>query len=141
MLNEIIEFTDKCGQKPGHKNLALYLGLFFEEVAETLQTLGYEHTSKRLEMISNDFLTNKTAVAGIDFEALLDDLFDSAWTAEASIHMLADAKGAMDHGSKNNLSKFDPLTGKPIKDKNGKLMKQPDWEPPQFEQFLRDEFK
>lgn len=141
VIEHIIKFAEGAGQEPDMDNARLYVAFILEEVAEMLNTLGFTIISQNLDHISNSMKQNESGLDGVNFEALLDDGFDIAWTALELMHMISDIRGSFEHGAVNNLSKFDPDTGKAIKDENGKVIKHKDWRHPQFKQFLRDQFQ
>ena len=76
-------------------------------------------------------------VVDADREALLDADVDLAWvTIGSMLSQGADVTGAMNEVVRSNMSKM--VDGKMVKDGNGKVIKGPDFSPPNLAPFIKN---
>ena len=79
----------------------------------------------------------ETAYSEGDRIEMLDALIDIIVVTIGAIHSMgADADGAWKEVMSTNFAKIDKETGKVRKREDGKVLKNPGWQPPQLEQFL-----
>jgi predicted HAD superfamily Cof-like phosphohydrolase len=75
--------------------------------------------------------------AGDDAEQL-DACFDMMWVIVAYAKTRGwDIDKAWDEGAKSNLYKIDQASGRVIRREDGKILKPKDWQPPNFEKFVK----
>lgn len=116
------------------------LGVHFEEVAEMLEAVGFGKMSshEHLERLATRLKTGPNSLKGTvtDRDALLDALCDQIVTAIGVAHNFdLDIIGALTEVNRSNYSKFNH--GVPIYDKNGKLAKGDNYEPPKLDEFIK----
>jgi hypothetical protein len=141
------------------RQLALYLGLQLEELAEKLEVLKFTHIITSLRIFSNDL---KSGIWDYRFEdmslkeraEILDADIDLAWVSLGAASSLnVDVASAIEEVSDSNMSKtvacpacfgigFDCIScdgeGRVMeKDKNGKVKKGPHYFPPMLEGVFR----
>lgn len=161
IINEIKKFTAAAGVLDADadctRNVALYIGLQCEELAEKLEVLnsfwvepnaGRElflpHVFHMLKDLSTCF---KRGTLDARVEACLDrpelrvgfldaDL-DLAWVSiGAALAMGANVEGGFAEVNRSNQAKINPATGQMLKDENGKVMKPEGWKPPDLTPFV-----
>jgi predicted HAD superfamily Cof-like phosphohydrolase len=75
--------------------------------------------------------------AGDDAEQL-DACFDMMWVIVAYAKTRGwDIDKAWDEGAKSNLYKIDQASGRVIRREDGKILKPKDWQPPNFQKFVK----
>jgi len=140
--DDVEQFMYAAGQTTDEFNVrqtALYIGLQLEEMAEKLEAIHpfglYVAKMKRMSSLfkegdfDGDILTANR-------EALLDADIDLAWvTVGAALSSGADVLGAMKEVARSNFSKM--VDGKMQKDANGKVIKGPDFSPPNLAPFIQ----
>lgn len=128
------------------RKAALYIGLQLEEMAEKLESLTMDPNIRNL-FVSLNSMSEKfkqgdydDIVAGIDKVAALDADIDLAVVAiGGAIALGADAQGAAHEVADSNLSKFvrdenNQLVA--IRDSNGKVVKGPNYRPPELYKYI-----
>lgn len=79
----------------------------------------------------------KEAIANNDRVEMLDALIDILVVTIGAIHSMgADGEGAWKEVMKTNFAKIDQDTGKVRKREDGKVLKNPGWQPPQLAPFI-----
>ena len=113
-FKEIDTFAAAMDQPPSADNYTMYLSLIDEEYTELQDAVKANDSVEQLDALIDILVVTIGAVraAGWDGEA--------AW------------KEVM----RTNFAKIDPKTGKVIKRADGKVLKGPDWIPPNLEQFV-----
>jgi len=110
-------FQTACDQPSSIDNYAMYLDLISEETGEL-----------------------KDAIIAGDQVEQLDALVDILVVTIGAIRAAGwDSEGAWNEVMKTNFSKIDADTGKVIKRADGKVLKGPDWVPPNLKQFIKSE--
>jgi predicted HAD superfamily Cof-like phosphohydrolase len=133
---------------PQGNDVTTQMGVHFEEIAEMLEVITAQGS------LANELLDEaETAmkaladhakksdldfcVRGSDRTEFLDALCDQIVTAIGCgvlLHM--DVNAGIENVADSNASKFDPATGKPILNENGKIMKGPAYQPPSLGSFV-----
>ena len=68
----------------------------------------------------------------------LDACFDMIWVIVAYAKTRGwDIDKAWDEGAKSNLYKIDQASGRVIRREDGKILKPKDWQPPNFQKFVK----
>lgn len=144
-LQNTFDWIKAC-QEPSEKLANIQMGVFFEEIAETLREVViksqqgnnvFKSSAEIINLMGNllklDDLQldlNKT-----DYIKLLDGLCDVIVTATTTAYALGfDLIGAMNEVNRANYSKF--VDGKPIYDENGKITKGPNYVRPNLEPYI-----
>ena len=154
VIGEIEKFckaADVVGPNVGQaRQVALYIGLQLEELAEKLSVLDFFSTDRPLGGTCIIFLVDAVDEFSKDFksgvydelikrcldrkeirEQLLDADLDLAWVSiGASLAMGADVRRGFEKVNDSNQAKIDPATGKVLKEENGKVIKPEGWTPP-----------
>lgn len=147
LVESVIDCMEIARQRrPGRfdcRRAALYTGLQCEELAEKLMRLASAHPSHKvmtmhviaetLNDLASDFKSGMfdDLLQNADHAGLIDDDFDIAWVSIGALEATStNAPGAIAHGTMTNLAKFPE--GKAILDANGKFMKPPGWQRPDF---------
>lgn len=117
-LNDVIQFMKAAEQTTEGNNEeqgALYMKLIGEEMTEFAQ-----------------------AVRENDDTEILDAIFDMIWVMYAyGVSRGWNMSAAWNEGTRSNLAKVDPTTGKLVKRPDGKVQKPEGWTPPNFAQFVK----
>jgi len=144
MIDFIEMWHQRARPKPTHKDFHVQLGCHFEEVAEMLETFDFYKDADDQERdlarrhVSRLAVLLKTGVAEVRMdkvsrEDMLDAIADQVVTATGVGHcagmQVTEAVRRVNH---SNWSKFD-TDGKPMYDKNGKVLKGPNYAPPDLE--------
>lgn len=112
MYEDVTRFILACDQEKTVENVDLYKNLIKEEYEEFIQA------------------TNDTDE--------LDACMDMIWVILGYCYMKGwKTSQAWKEVSRSNLAKINPVTGKVVKDENGKVMKPQLWTPPQLEQYTK----
>ncbi|UVX30978.1 nucleotide pyrophosphohydrolase [Klebsiella phage VLCpiP4a] len=131
---------------PTHKNVTTQIGCHLEEVAEMLEVLKSDNPFQ--SMVITDAKTALTALADrlkaygedtyvkeSDRAELLDALADQIVTATGIGTFLGmNVPGALSEVNRSNYSKF--VNGEPLFNENQKVMKGPDYTPPELSPFI-----
>jgi len=141
MIDFIEMWHQRARPKPTSKDFHVQLGCHFEEVAEMLETFDFyadghdlirEEARQQLSMLANLLKTGHAEVRmdKVSREDMLDAIADQVVTATGVGHcagmQVTEAVRRVNH---SNWSKFD-TDGKPLYDKNGKVLKGPNYAPP-----------
>ena len=122
------------------RQVALYIGLQLEEMAEKLEACGFAFSSPVVRMLNDTSSSFKHGmfdkmVAHANKEGILDADIDLAWvTIGSALSQGADVQGAAEEVSRANLAKFPE--GIAIRDNSGKVVKPAGWTSPNLKQFL-----
>ena len=135
------EWFEKVFPTPTIKNVAVQIGVHFEEVAEMLDALGLPsqelHTTALDLKEGNytDFLENQLANENVRHQ-VLDALGDQQVTLVGSAHTMGmNLLGALDEINKSNFTKFDENEN-PIYNEFGKVAKSERYVPPNLTPFI-----
>lgn len=126
---------------PTDKNRTVQLGVHFEEVAEMAEALNDDNDlAENLKSVATDYKEGGTLedLFGpdheIDRKELLDALCDQIVTAVGVAHMFGmNIEAAMVEVNRSNFSKF--VDGKPLFNEHGKIIKGPNYTPPDLTGF------
>ena len=146
-IKAIIEFFQKSIPEPNEKNFHTQLGVHFEEVSEMVDMLTSDD-AQTIIMIDNlsaaltalgDRLKSKNSVVSVKPEnrvLFLDGICDQIVTGTGVGYMLKmNVPDALDEVNRSNFSKFDE-NGNPIFNENRKIMKGPNYSPPDLTPFV-----
>ena len=139
LIKSIIEWFEIAKPEPTFKDVAMQVGVHFEEVAEMMEatnndgTETYELAEFYKQGYGNDNLIN------FDHLALLDALCDQIVTAiGVGVMMGFDMEKALAEVNRSNYTKFN-ADGTPYIRPDGKIGKNPDtYKEPELAQFLGD---
>lgn len=147
VIARISRWFKKAKPRPNANDFNTQLGVHFEEIAEMLDALeGQDYTAKVLLMEAREVMSDiadyakghsNFAVRIIDRKEFLDSLCDQIVTATGCgvlLHM--DVAGGIEDVADSNQSKFEPSTGEPIFNEQGKIMKGPAYRPPSLARFV-----
>jgi hypothetical protein len=136
-INSIFNWFGDAVPSPTEQNVAVQLGVHFEEVAEMLTSLGFGHEALVLDSLAESLKgPNPPALDNVDRKELLDSLCDQIVTAVGVAHMHdMDIVGALMEVNRSNYSKFDS-DGNPIFNENGKIKKGPYYIKPNLAPFV-----
>ena len=145
-FSDVEKFMTIAGQLDEKRNfdvrqIALYIGLQLEEMAEKLEACGFNPASPAVHLLNYtsgefkrgvfDHLVNRA-----NRKDLLDADIDLAWvTIGSALSQGADVQGAAEEVSRANLAKFPD--GIAIRDDNGKVVKPSGWNGPDLSKFVR----
>ena len=125
---------------PTDKNRAVQIGVHFEEVSEMAEALNDKDLAEILKSVATDYKEGGTLVDlfggdhEIDRKGLLDALCDQIVTAVGVAHMFGmNIENAMVEVNRSNFSKF--VDGKPVFNEHGKIIKGPNYTPPDLTGF------
>ena len=133
----IEDWHQQARPDPTERDFATQLGCHFEEVAEMLADLEFNDISGadtqlyKILMLHADLLkAGATRVKITDRANFLKELCDQVVTATGVAYCAQmDFPSALAEVDRSNWSKFD-ADGVPFRDANGKIMKGPDYSPP-----------
>ncbi len=151
LLGAVIDFMSTAGQticKLNVRQACLYTGLQIEELAEKIDAIveGTITPSQRAHLEALSIMLHKYAkefrdgmhegdILRSNYADLIDADFDLAWVSlGALVSTSPDPVGAVAHGTFTNLDKF--VNGVALKDGNGKVMKRPGWQQPDFSAYI-----
>lgn len=145
VLNTTINWFEKAIPSPNARNIQTIFGVHFEEVAEMINTLRSEdgqtqtllvEAYRACENLANHLKNNAPGLVKVEDEVeLLDAVCDQIVTATGvGYHLGHDVLGGVDEVNRSNFSKF--VKGKPIFDKNMKIIKGPDYSKAKLAQFV-----
>ena len=139
-FSDVEKFMTIAGQLDEKRNfdvrqIALYIGLQLEEIAEKLEACGFNPASPAVHLLnytSGEFKRGvfDHLVSRANREDLLDADIDLAWvTIGSALSQGANVQGAA------NLEKFP--NGVAIRDDNGKVVKPSEWKEPDLKPFVK----
>lgn len=143
LLADIRQFmvaADQTIETRNVRQMALYTGLQFEELAEKVDACGFHEYANELHSVGMALKEGKydEQIAKADPVKLLDADLDLAWVSLAcGYSMGAHMTGACNELGRSNLDKVGP-DGKMQRDENGKVMKPDGYKGPDFAPFLPD---
>lgn len=114
-FKDVDTFATACDQPPSVENYEMYLDLIDEEYIELQKALRKHDTVEQLDALVDILVVTMGAIRA------------AGWDSEA----------AWNEVMRTNFAKVDPTTGKVIKRADGKVLKGPDWVPPNLEQFVK----
>ncbi len=116
-FKDIETFATACDQPASAENYKMYLGLIDEEYGELVDAVMADDKVEQLDALVDILVVTMGAIraAGWDGEAAWKEVMDT------------------------NFAKVNPDTGKVIKREDGKVLKGPDWVPPNLKQFIKSE--
>ena len=122
VFTDVSVFLKAVGQEqPSHKT-----------IVESPQALLYKN------LIKEEFKEFIEADEANDDTERLDACFDMMWVIIGYMKSRGwDCERSWDEGAKSNLSKIDPETGYVRRRDDGKILKPDDWQPPNFEKFVK----
>jgi predicted HAD superfamily Cof-like phosphohydrolase len=114
VFKDIDTFATACDQPASEANYNMYLDLIDEEYIELQKALRTHDKVEQLDALVDILVVTMGAIraAGWDGEAAWKEVMDT------------------------NFAKIDATTGKVIKREDGKVLKGPDWVPPNLKQFI-----
>lgn len=135
------EWFEKVFPIPTIKNVAVQIGVHFEEVAEMLDALGLPSQELHATALDlkegnyTDFLANQLTNENVRHQ-VLDALGDQQVTLVGSAHTMGmNLLGALDEINKSNFTKFDENEN-PIYNEFGKVAKSERYVPPDLTPFI-----
>jgi predicted HAD superfamily Cof-like phosphohydrolase len=148
VIARITRWFKKAKPNPNANDFSTQLGVHFEEITEMLDAMNADSSTGRQLLMSahsamlalSDHCKGTTMdvyVLTEDRDEFLDSLADQIVTSVGCgtlIHM--DVTGAIEEVSRSNDSKFEPETGLPIFNAQGKIMKGPAYSPPSLARFV-----
>ena len=140
LMQDIAKWFNLAVPERTHDNLKVQIGCHFEEVGEMLSELN------KVSFIDNDVYCVSVALkegaqpnfnlTKLNRVAIADALADQIVTAIGVAEFLGiDLEGALKEVNRSNWSKFSE-DGLPEFDKNGKIAKSSNYEPPSLERFV-----
>lgn len=140
-IETIALWHKRARPEPTEKNLEVQLGCHIEEFIEMLDTVSlagpdnidFEQMMKSLDAFATGLKNNTFEIQIDDRKEFLDAMADQIVTAIGVAHCAKmDAVSALEEVSRSNWSKYDDQ-GQPIFNENGKIMKGPNYTPPNLE--------
>lgn len=125
---------------PTERDFNVQLGCHFEEIAEMLETLDIdtEDAAEALYWVGKLARKLKKGEARARIMSpvsMLDALCDQIVTAVGVGYCAGmNVAGAAEHVNQSNWTKF--VDGRPVRDENGKIVKGPDYSPPELATFV-----
>jgi predicted HAD superfamily Cof-like phosphohydrolase len=137
MTTEAIELWHKRARpEPTAADFNVQLGCHFEEIEEMMQSIVTDDEEVWQEVRSQIYVLSKLLKLGElkarvdDRNEFLDSIADQVVTGIGAAYCAGmRASDACDRVNTSNWSKFDH-NGQPIRDKNGKITKGPNYQPP-----------
>lgn len=114
-FKDVDTFQTACDQTPSADNYSMYLNLIREEVGELEEAIEQNDTVEQLDALVDILVVTIGAIRAAGFNG------EGAW--QEVMH--------------TNFAKIDSTTGKVRKREDGKVLKGPDWVPPNLEQFVK----
>ncbi len=112
---------------------------FMEACDQTTTEFNKDQFNLYTSLISEEIGELADAIADKDKVETLDALIDILVVTIGAVHSLgADGEAAWNEVMHTNFAKIDDETGKVRKRKDGKILKGPDWKPPQLAQFFKE---
>lgn len=144
LLNTKIWF-EKAVPSPTPKNISTQTGVFFEEIGEVLQemvgldamtTIRIRNAHSAMRELAKHLKENQETFSVPNRKLFLDGLCDVLVTATGTGHMFRlNIIPALDEVNRSNFSKFDEK-GNLIFNENLKIMKGPNYTPPDLSAFV-----
>lgn len=145
-IQRIQDWHAAARPNPTDADFNVQLGCHFEEIMEMVESLMFHSESfgttdgvktslhEALLIASSCLKEGAFTVTITDRKAFLDSLADQVVTGVGVGHCAKmDVVKATDEVNRSNWSKFDPATGKPIFNEQGKIAKGPAYTPPNLE--------
>lgn len=127
MLDDVVGFVRACGQERSDKNIALYMNLVREEIAELEQAMGDWTEAQNKQQVQQ-----ARADAG-------DAIADSIWVLVGlAYQMNLPVEQMWDEVVITNWRKVDAELGVVRRDENGKVMKPPGWRAPDMLKIIQN---
>ncbi len=143
-LADTYNWFAKAVPRPKEKNVAVQLGVHFEEVAEMLEQIqcpnGFTEqyladAIQAMEALADHFKKEHPEIRIDDRIAFLDSITDQLVTATGSAYMLRmDPVGGLIEVNESNYSKF--VDGEPVFNEDNKIMKGPNYRKPVLDPFV-----
>jgi hypothetical protein len=136
-VTSILNWFEAAVPSPNEKNMAVQLGVHFEEVAEMLTSLGFGYEALVLDSLAESLKgPTPPSLDNVDRKELLDSLCDQMVTATGVAHMFRmRIVSGLREVDRSNWSKFD-ADGNPIFNENGKITKGPHYFKPNLAPFV-----
>jgi hypothetical protein len=136
-VTSILNWFEAALPSPTEKNMAVQLGVHFEEVAEMLTSLGFGYEALVLDSLAESLKgPTPPSLDNVDRKEMLDSLCDQIVTATGVAHMFRmRIVSALTEVNESNWSKFDE-NGQPIFNENGKIMKGENYFKPNLAPFV-----
>lgn len=121
---------------PTDRTLQVQFACHLEEISEMADGVsGFDFDAEDLRRHSDALKYRDTWIGVTNRTALLDSLCDQIVTAIGVAHMLGmNIEGALAEVNRSNWSKF--VESRPMFDANGKIIKGPDYRPPELGAFV-----
>lgn len=137
-IGNVYNFMRACDQtleRFDTRQVALYTGLQCEELAEKIEAiLGRDsYPAQALQALGHGFKVGDfdSTVALASRKQMLDADIDLAWVCFGAAHSMgADAREGWRLVNAANMAKVDPVTGRALRDANGKIKKPAGWASP-----------
>lgn len=134
------EWFQVCKPNPTPEQACVQVGVHLEEVAEMLESLGWNSTSEVINALGNSYKRKSEqamqSLLVVDKVELLDSILDQVVTGQGVCHTLGmDYDGGMKEVESSNASKLED--GKPVFDSDGKITKGKHYKPPQLTNFIK----
>ncbi len=113
-FEDVNKFGTACDQPASEANYKMYLGLIDEEVCELEEAVAADDKVEQLDALVDILVVTMGAIRA------------AGWDGEAAWREVMDT----------NFAKIDPDTGKVRKREDGKVLKGPNWVPPNLAQFV-----
>lgn len=108
--------------------------MFMKACDQTVGDRNFQQYELYKNLITEEYKELLDATNPVDE---LDALIDILVVTIGAIHSMgANAEGAWGEVMRTNIAKIDPTTGKVRKREDGKVLKGPDWTPPDLAKFL-----
>lgn len=134
-ITSIIAWFDSAIPEPTDKNRRVQVGVFLEEVAETLSACKLGMYARTVDSFANSLKFATIDLPDVERIKLLDGLCDVIVTVVGIAHNYnLDIMGALDEVDRSNWSKF--IDGKPLFNEQGKIVKSAGYTPPDLTPFV-----
>lgn len=140
--HSIISWFKLAKPEPTNQNIIQQMAYHFEEVAEMCEAIHCDQMVDYLKQLKAELLEiaeskeySDNFISTVDKLALCDALADQQVTSIGVGTLMGfDMQGALAEVNRSNWSKFED--GKPVINKQGKIIKGKDYTPPQLEPFI-----
>lgn len=113
---------------------------FMTACDQTVEGFNQQQFDLYVNLIREEVTELEEAIAANDRVEMLDALEDILVVVAGAIHSMgADGEGGWNEVMRTNFAKIDSATGKVRKRPDGKVLKGPDWVPPNLKPFLKRE--